>query len=211
MEDKQQSKSNGKGKTNLISQQRRMIEKLRNWIYAWLEANIEFKGNLEPEEKNQYFHTLGLQGKAAGSFLKDLQEYLGYSLREDILDEYSDIESFCWRIVRNEPVAIVGMRCRFPGAESIEEFWNMLKNGESGIGDASERWDMSIFYNPDPDCPGTVCGKWAGFIKNIEDFDAHFFRMSPKLSSSLSLTTRLALLDRACRSYRVWNSGPTRV
>lgn len=183
----------GEGKTNLISQQIHMVERLRRWIHVWLMENIEFKIPPEIELKNQLFRNLGLHAKTIAPFLKDLQEYLGYSLRDDILDNFSNIESFCWRIVRNEPIAIVGMSCRFPGADSIEEFWHLLKEGESGISDASERWDLSTFYNPDISCPGTICSKWGGFIKNVEAFDAKFFRMSPREAAQLDPRQRIML------------------
>lgn len=184
---------NGEDKANLISQQIKKVERLRRWILVWLRKNLEFKSNHETELKNRHFQTLGLHAKTIPPFLKDLQEYLGYSLRDDILDEFSDIESFCWRIVGNEPIAIVGMSCRFPGADSIEEFWDLMKEGKSGISDVSERWDLSTFYNPDLSCPGTICSKKGGFIKNVETFDAKFFRMSPREAAQLDPRQRIML------------------
>jgi acyl transferase domain-containing protein len=79
-----------------------------------------------------------------------------------------------------EAIAIVGMGCRFPKANSPEAFWQLLRNGKEAITEVpANRWDINDFYNPDPNVPGTMSTRWGGFLDKIDDFDAGFFGMSP--------------------------------
>jgi acyl transferase domain-containing protein len=78
-----------------------------------------------------------------------------------------------------ESIAIVGMGCRFPKANSPQAFWQLLRNGEDAITEVpKERWDINNFYHPDPTVPGTMSTRWGGFIDGVEGFDADFFGMS---------------------------------
>ena len=55
---------------------------------------------------------------------------------------------------QSEPIAIVGMSCRFPGAQDIESFWQLLRNGVDAITEVpAERWDIDAYYDADPDAP----------------------------------------------------------
>jgi acyl transferase domain-containing protein len=79
-----------------------------------------------------------------------------------------------------EAIAIVGMGCRFPKANSPEAFWQLLRNGKEAITEVpGSRWDINDFYNPDPNVPGTMSTRWGGFLDRIDGFDAGFFGMSP--------------------------------
>jgi len=93
-----------------------------------------------------------------------------------------------------EPLAIVGMSCRFPKANNSQEFWELLARGENAIGPIPEgRWDMSKYYDPDPDAPGKMYVTQGGFIDQIDQFDADFFGISPREASYLDPQQRLLL------------------
>ena len=79
-----------------------------------------------------------------------------------------------------EPIAIIGMGCRFPGASNPEAFWQLLRNGEEAIAPVPhQRWDSHAFYDPNPDTPGKMNTCQGGFLEAVDWFDADFFGISP--------------------------------
>jgi malonyl CoA-acyl carrier protein transacylase len=96
---------------------------------------------------------------------------------------------------RTEPIAIIGMGCRFPGgADNPEEFWNLLKKGVDAIAEVpSDRWNVDDYYDPAPETPGKMYTRSGGFIKHLQEFDSDFFGISPKEAISLDPQQRLLL------------------
>lgn len=97
---------------------------------------------------------------------------------------------------REEPIAVVGMGCRFPGgADNPAAYWEKLQQGADLIGDVpKKRWDVDRYYDPDPDAPGRMYCNQGGFIKGeIDGFDAAFFGISPREALSLDPQQRLLL------------------
>lgn len=95
-----------------------------------------------------------------------------------------------------EPVAIVGIGCRFPGgADTPEAFWKLLISGRDAIVDVpSDRWDIRRFYDSDPEKPGKMYIRRGGFLKEkIDHFDANFFNISPREGESMDPQQRLLL------------------
>ncbi len=78
-----------------------------------------------------------------------------------------------------EPIAIVGIGCRFPQAKNPEAFWQLLRDGKSTIAEVpKDRWDIDRFYHPSADMPGKMNTRWGGFIDQVDRFDAEFFGIS---------------------------------
>jgi acyl transferase domain-containing protein len=96
---------------------------------------------------------------------------------------------------RSEPVAVVGIGCRFPGgADSPETFHRMLMAGRDGVTDVpSDRWDAAAWYDPDPDVSGKMICRRGAFLSGIDRFDADFFGISPREAASLDPQQRLLL------------------
>jgi myxalamid-type polyketide synthase MxaD len=96
---------------------------------------------------------------------------------------------------RKEPVAIIGMACRFPGgANSPEEFWKLLEGGVDAISQVpGDRWDVDEVFDPDPAAPGKLNSRWGGFIDPIDQFDAGFFGISPREAIQMDPQQRLTL------------------
>ncbi|ESO99298.1 hypothetical protein LOTGIDRAFT_113304, partial [Lottia gigantea] len=73
-------------------------------------------------------------------------------------------------------VAIVGIGCRFPGADNVDEFWQVLKNGENHVIEVpANRWNLEAFYDEDPTTPGKTNVRRAGFVKEYDYWDYKFF------------------------------------
>ena len=96
--------------------------------------------------------------------------------------------------LKSEPIAVVGMGCRFPGAENPQAFWNLLRNGNSAIAPVPEdRWDVDAYYDPEPGTPGKMYTRYGGFIKSVDRFDPEFFGISPREAERIDPQQRLLL------------------
>ena len=96
---------------------------------------------------------------------------------------------------RAEPIAIVGMGCRFPGsANSAQAYWDMLRDGVDAISEVpAQRWDLSQLHDSDNAAPGKMCSRFGGFIDDVDAFDAAFFGISPREAESMDPHQRVLL------------------
>jgi acyl transferase domain-containing protein/enoyl-CoA hydratase/carnithine racemase/acyl carrier protein len=91
-------------------------------------------------------------------------------------------------------IAIVGLSCRFPGANDYHEFWNNLANGVSSIREIPpERWDSNRYYCRDGKEPHKSVSKWCGLLDDIDRFDHRFFNISPREANNMDPQQRLLL------------------
>lgn len=94
----------------------------------------------------------------------------------------------------DEPIAIVAVSCRFPGARDPEAFWDVLSGGVDAIREVPEdRFDIDEFYDPDPDAPGKTYTRFGGFLDEIDGFDPEFFGISPREAVWIEPQQRLTL------------------
>lgn len=78
-----------------------------------------------------------------------------------------------------DDIAIIGVGCRFPGADNIDEFWRVLVNGENHVKDIpSDRWNNDAFYDENKDVPGKSYVKKAGLLNRYTPFPRYFARIS---------------------------------
>jgi phthiocerol/phenolphthiocerol synthesis type-I polyketide synthase D len=99
------------------------------------------------------------------------------------------------RIASAEPIAVVGIGCRFPGGVSGPDgYWNFLARAGDGISEIPpDRWDADEYYDPDQFAPGRMSSKWGGFLPDIAGFDADYFGISPREAEAMDPQQRLML------------------
>ncbi|MEM7314622.1 MAG: beta-ketoacyl synthase N-terminal-like domain-containing protein, partial [Planctomycetota bacterium] len=119
-----------------------------------------------------------------------------------------------------QPIAVIGMSCRFPAAaESPEAYWKLLYNGEDAVDRVpTDRWDAEALYDPNPDHVGKIINRDGGFIRQSpRSFDAAFFGIAPKEATAMDPQQRLLLevtweaLERAFVIPEQWNGKPVGV
>ena len=98
------------------------------------------------------------------------------------------------QMMNKEPIAIIGMGCRFPGAKNPEAFWKLLCNGIDAITEVpASRWDNELFYDTDISKPGKTNSRWGGFLEQVDRFDPNFFGISPRETQTMDPQQRLLL------------------
>ncbi|MFO1518604.1 MAG: SDR family NAD(P)-dependent oxidoreductase [bacterium] len=184
-------------------------------IQDWISKKIGERLNLSPEQidYDQAFTLYGLDSKDAVGFSGELEDWLGLKLVPTLLWQYPNLRSLSAYLfsaqkkgvkqpekaassvsIGHEPVAIVGMSCRFPQASDLESFWKLLHDGVDAITEVPpERWNVQKFYDPEPVTKGKMNSRWGGFLDKVDHFDAQFFGISPREASRMDPQQRLVL------------------
>ena len=165
-------------------------------IQNWLIDNLAQRLGIPTSEIDLYepFANMGLNSVAAVSLSADLEDWLKIQLSPTIVYDYPNIAELAGYLSQStntqrlevprpevssqqEDIAVIGMGCRFPGANSPEEFWQLLREGKDAI-TQSDRWSEAI---------------WGGFIDNVDRFDPQFFGITPREAQSIDPQHRLLL------------------
>ena len=193
-------------------------------ISGWMVARLSELLGIAPHEIDvrEPFASYGLGSIELVSLSGELAEWLGRQLSPELTYEYPTIEilarhlaeppepsrSPTWlatrsssntqvgqdQVAQNEPIAIVGIGCRFPGAKDPLAFWQLLRDGVDAITEVpAERFSLDTFYDPDPQAPGKMSTRWGGFLEQVDQFDPHFFGISPREAARMDPQQRLLL------------------
>lgn len=97
--------------------------------------------------------------------------------------------------MRNEPLAVVGIGCRFPGdANDPSAFWDLLASGTDAISKTPEdRWNLKKFYRPEEPMLGKTQSQWGGYVRGIDQFDPTLFGISPREAAAMDPQQRMLL------------------
>jgi amino acid adenylation domain-containing protein len=95
---------------------------------------------------------------------------------------------------QNEPIAVIGIGCRFPGADNPKAFWHLLRDGIDAVSVVpKDRWDVDLYYEADPSAPGKMVTREGGFLPKVDEFDPEFFGISPREAERMDPQQRLLL------------------
>ena len=148
------------------------------------------------EIRNRLQGELGVKLSATLAFDHPTVERLVSHLLTNVLDleGRTDVQGArSWAV--DEPIALVGAACRFPGgAEDLDAYWRLLAEGRVATTEVPpSRWNAADWYDPDPEVPGRTYVTTGGFLRDVEGLDSAFFRISPREAASLDPQQRLLL------------------
>jgi amino acid adenylation domain-containing protein/thioester reductase-like protein len=182
-------------------------------VVTWLQRRIAARAGLSPSEidPRATFSEFGLDSVEAVALAAELEIFLGRPLSPTLAWDYPTIGSLAEHLTASaesaidllpapaefaprEPIAVIGMACRFPGANDPESFWELLREGVDAIREVPpNRWDVDVFYDPDAAVAGKMNTRWGGFLERIDEFDADFFGISPREAARMDPQQRLLL------------------
>ena len=189
-------------------------------IAVWMVGNMASQLNISPYDIDHHapFVDYGLDSVQAVTIAGEIENALGRSFSPTLLWDYPTIAALSAHlastidpalgalreaphpeaVVRErstEPIAVIGLSCRFPGANSVEAFWQLLQQGTDAISEVpADRWDLGSYYSAAEELqPGKMSTRWGGFLEQIDQFDAAFFGISPREAARLDPQQRLLL------------------
>nr|MCH9702678.1 type I polyketide synthase [Actinomycetes bacterium] len=117
------------------------------------------------------------------------------SMSAEQRDKLSEQFEKASRVAGAEPIAVVGIGCRFPGGVTgPDSFWKLLESGTDTVTEVpADRWDAEAFYDPDVSVPGRMPTKWGAYLDDVSGFDADFFGITPREAMSMDPQQRVAL------------------
>jgi len=182
-------------------------------IQAWIIAHLSEETGIDAREidPNAAFDDLGVASRDAVTLSGDLEDWLGRTLSPTLLWDHPSIAALAEHLAGgaplagsatahvlvaevHEPIAIIGIGLKVPGASSPSEFWSMLIEGRDAIGAVpADRWDNAAYYDPNPGTAGKMYTERGGFLDRVDLFDADFFGIPPREAARMDPQQRLLI------------------
>ncbi|CAK0769738.1 Malonyl CoA-acyl carrier protein transacylase (modular protein) [Gammaproteobacteria bacterium] len=188
----------------------RSSDEIKDWLQNWLNQTLIH--NARPIALDKPFFDYGLKSILAVTMVRQLGQWMGKPLSPAIVWNYPTINALATHLSKRvessvnslkksnfsgelEPVAIIGMGCRFPGgADTPEKFWELLRKGTDTTADIpSSRWDIDRYYDANRDKPGKTYVRTGSFLEEVDKFDARFFGIPPLEAESTDPQQRILL------------------
>ncbi|MEO8519744.1 MAG: type I polyketide synthase [Acidobacteriota bacterium] len=184
------------------------VEAIRAWLIAELSGRLRVPASAI--DIREPFASYGLDSKEAAILSGSLEVWLGRSLTPTLAYEYPTIEKLARHLAGDpaplavqspdaartpgDAVAIIGIGCRFPGADGPAAFWSLLRGGVDAITEVPpERWAIDELYDPDRTAAGRVTTRWGGFLRDVDQFDPQFFGIAPREAARMDPQQRVIL------------------
>ncbi|WP_406641701.1 type I polyketide synthase [Amycolatopsis sp. WGS_07] len=200
---------------------------LLNTVRSAVAATL---GHDEPVDEHRAFNDLGFDSLTSVELRNRLSTVSGLRLPTTLVFDHPTTESVVDYLLSkmteqattrrtvvtapsDEPIAIVGMACRYPGGvETPEDLWHLVSHDGNGISafPTDRGWDLDRLYHPDPDHPGTSYVTEGGFLADAAKFDAEFFGISPREAVAMDPQQRL-LLEVSWEAFERAGIDPTSV
>jgi len=190
-------------------------------LQAWLRAQVAelLEISAEAVDPSERLRDLGMTSALSAELVAALSTRLGRPIPATLPWQCPTINRMARRLAReeargddtttrspdrhasavrsgdDEPVAIIGIGCRFPGGvDSPDSYWRLLTEGVDAITEVpAERWPLDEFYDPDLSSPGKMSTRFGGFLDAVDAFDPAFFGISPREAKEMDPQQRLFL------------------
>jgi myxalamid-type polyketide synthase MxaD len=181
-------------------------------IEKWLVGKLADLLGVAPDEIDirEPFASYGMGSTEAVSLSGELGDWLGQKVPADLAYEFPTIETLARHLsgatkespsgpaprreMESDPIAIIGIGCRFPGSSGPDEFWNSIRDGRDEITEVpADRFSIDEVYDSDATVAGKVNTRWGGFVDQVDQFDPQFFGVSPREAARMDPQQRLLL------------------
>jgi acyl transferase domain-containing protein/acyl-CoA synthetase (AMP-forming)/AMP-acid ligase II/acyl carrier protein len=183
---------------------------IRSWLIERIARKLRIPvDDLDPREPLARY---GLDSLTAVQTAGELERWLGRPLSPVLVYDHPTIDALAEHLAAGktpddapiasprrpvptaDAVAVIGIGCRFPGAEGPAEFWRLLRDGVDAISEVpADRWNVEEFYSDDTEKPGTMNTRFGGFLKEVDRFDRGFFGIAPREAERMDPQQRILL------------------
>lgn len=191
-------------------------------LLGWIAEDLGAQLQIDPQmiDVHERFSRYGLDSLGAIGIVRKLEQRLGRSISPVLIWRFPTPHALATHLsgsaetdatgaetpaevaeaprpspgAADEPIAIIGMACRFPGAPNLAAFWQLLRDGVDAISEVPrERWDAEAWAAAEPGSPGAAGARRGGFLGQVDRFDPLFFGISPREAITMDPQQRLML------------------